>query len=62
LKKLDPTQGYLGQNWSLPTGGYQTLPIAPFDRFTGDRSTASWLLNAQYAADWQKFQAEGRIR
>jgi hypothetical protein len=62
LKKLDPAQGFLGQNWDLATGGYQQLPVAPLDQFSGDRPTASWLPNAAYAADWQRFQAEGRTR
>lgn len=61
LAELKPESGHLGQNWNAATGGYQTLPIAPFAEFTGDKSTASWLLNAAYAADWQTFQRDGQL-
>jgi len=37
------------------------LSIAPNADFTGDKSTASWLVNAAYAADWQAFQREGQV-
>jgi hypothetical protein len=53
--------GYLGQNWDPATGGYQTLPIAPFTSFTGDKTAASWLVDAAYAADWQAFQRDGAV-
>lgn len=29
--------------------------------FPADQSTASWLLNAAYAADWQAFQSSGSV-
>ncbi len=53
--------GHLGQNWNAATGGYQTLPVAPLAAFPGDKSTASWLLNAAYATDWQVFQRDGQL-
>jgi hypothetical protein len=43
-------------------GGYQTLNAAPFADFSGDKSTASWLINAAYAADWQAFHRDGEVR
>jgi dienelactone hydrolase len=61
LISLREEVGYLGQNWDAVQGCYQTLPLAPFASFSGDKAVASWLLNAEYAADWQKFQAEGRL-
>ena len=61
LNALSPESGYLGQNWDVAKGGYQDLPIAPFASFTGDKSTASWLINAAYAADWQAFQRDGEV-
>jgi hypothetical protein len=61
LNRLLPEQGYLGQNWDSLEGGYQTLPIAPFNGFAGDIATASWLINAEYAADWQAFQRDGEL-
>jgi hypothetical protein len=61
LLTLDPESGHLGQNWNATTGGYQTLPTAPRATFPADKSTASWLLNAAYAADWQTFQRDGQV-
>lgn len=62
LRTLAVETGYLGRNWDSVQGGYQTLSVAPFASFRGDQSTASWLINAAYAADWQAFQREGRIK
>ena len=61
LNEIKAESGHLGQNWKATTAGYQTLPIAPFREFTGDPSTASWLLNASFAADWQTFQRDGQL-
>lgn len=35
---------------------------ATFADFTDDKSTASWLLHADYAKDWQQFQSTGEIQ
>jgi hypothetical protein len=61
LRPLAIESGHLGENWAVQPGGYQKLSTAPFADFEGDRSTASWLLNAAYAADWQEFQHTGKI-
>lgn len=61
LHALSVDQGYLGQNWDPAQGGYQALTIAPYAEFSGDRRTASWLVNAAYAADWQAFQSRGEV-
>jgi hypothetical protein len=61
LKMPSPESGYLGENWESAKGGYQELKIAPFAEFSGDKSAASWLVNAAYAADWQAFQRDGEI-
>jgi hypothetical protein len=61
LNTLQQETGHLGDNWDASKGGYQTLPIAPFATFTGEKSTASWLINAAYAADWQAFQRDGQV-
>jgi hypothetical protein len=61
LNDLKAENGYLGQHWNVTQGGYQTLPIAPFADFSGDKSTASWLVNAAFAADWQAFQRDGKL-
>ncbi len=56
-----PESGYLGRNWDPAKGGYQTLPVAPFTDFSDDKSTASWLIDAEYAANWQQFQRDGKL-
>jgi hypothetical protein len=61
LAEIQTSQGHLGHNWKLDHGGYQTLSVAPFAEFTGDKSTASWLVNESFARDWQTFQAKGSI-
>ncbi|WP_395745089.1 hypothetical protein [Prosthecobacter sp.] len=61
LNALVLEKGSLGKNWDPAAGGYQTLMTAPFVSFTGDKDTASWLINAEYAADWQSFQKEGQV-
>jgi hypothetical protein len=61
LNEIKAESGQFGQNWNAKIGGYQTLPIAPFAEFAGDKSTASWLLNAAFAADWQTFQRDGQL-
>lgn len=61
LNALALESGHLGQNWDSTKGGYQTLTIAPFANFTAEKATASWLVNAAYAADWQAFQRDGHL-
>ena len=61
LKTPAVESGHLGQNWDSDKGGYQDLKIAPFVDFPADKATASWLINAAYAADWQAFQRGGEI-
>lgn len=61
LIALKHEAGHLGQNWNATKGGYQTLPTAPFADFTGEKFTASWLLNAALATDWQTFQRDGQL-
>jgi hypothetical protein len=64
VKLLKPAleSGHLGQNWSATKGGYQELPTALFATFPGDKATASWLLNAAFARDWQSFQKNGEVK
>jgi hypothetical protein len=62
LKSITTDQGQSGRNWDLKQGGYQTLEVASFAEFTGDRSSASWLINAAFVRDWQTFEARGSIR
>lgn len=61
LNALAVQSGHLGQNWDVAKGGYQALSIAPYADFTGDKAIASWLINADFASDWQAFQRDGQI-
>jgi hypothetical protein len=61
LNTLATESGHLGQNWDAAKGGYQNLSTAPFATFPGDKATASWLINAAYAADWQALQRDGEV-
>jgi hypothetical protein len=61
LTELQEESGHLGKNWNVAKGGYQDLPIAPFGAFTGEKSSASWLINAAFAKDWQAFQRDGQV-
>ncbi len=61
LREVALESGYLGQNWDLAQGGYQTLPVASFATFGGVKAGASWLLNEAFAKDWQAFQRDGQI-
>ncbi|RFC46151.1 MAG: hypothetical protein DVB28_000155 [Verrucomicrobia bacterium] len=62
LNTLAMENGHLGQNWDAAKGGYQNLSTKPFATFVGDKATASWLINAAYAADWLAFQRDGEVR
>jgi hypothetical protein len=61
LRSLTLESGHLGENWQPRPGGFQKLGTAPFAEYAGDKATASWLLNAAYADDWQAFQQLGEI-
>ncbi len=61
LTPLKPESGHLGQNWDPAVGGYQTLPVAPYASFAGEKEKASWLINAAFAADWRSFQRDGQV-
>jgi hypothetical protein len=62
LSPIDSRAGLLGTNWDATKGGYQNLSTAEYSDFAGDRSTASWLVNADYAADWRQFQKQGELK
>lgn len=61
LIALKSEQGYYGLNWDVAKGGYQKLTISPYHHDTELKLSASWLLNAEYATDWQQFQSEGIV-
>lgn len=62
LNALVAEKGLLGDNWNVAKGGYQRLGFAPFAEFAGDRAHASWLIDPDYAADWQAFQRDGQLK
>lgn len=61
LNELREEEGYLGKNWDEAKGGYQALPIGAHASFPHEKSTASWLINASFAADWHSFQRDGQV-
>ncbi|MFZ2657912.1 MAG: hypothetical protein WAX69_23470 [Victivallales bacterium] len=75
LIELQESQGWLGKNvegtrirlpnftwkWEKPVDVRQLLEIAPFAEFTGDKTRASWLPNADYARKWQEFCHTGVV-
>jgi hypothetical protein len=61
LATLAPEKGLLGRNWDVSKGGYQELPVGQFAAFSDDKASASWLINAAYAADWRAFQSKGSL-
>jgi hypothetical protein len=61
LNVIDSADGLLGNNWDPGKGGYQKLELAPVSDLSEDISGASWLINEDYAADWQMFQEVGHL-
>ncbi|MFM1996242.1 MAG: hypothetical protein RLZZ111_629 [Planctomycetota bacterium] len=53
--------GHLGTNWDLGQGGFQTLPVAGFRAYSGDKATASWFPDMVYAAEWQTFHRDDQV-
>jgi hypothetical protein len=62
LTPIESKQGHLGTPWDPVEGGYQDRTTAEYSAYAGDKSTASWLINADYAADWREFQQKGELR
>jgi hypothetical protein len=62
LTRPTESSGFIGKPWDSNSGGYQTLPITPFNSAPEpDRKVSPWLLNAEFAAEWQSFQATGDV-
>jgi hypothetical protein len=55
LKPVVIEQGWLGANYDREKGGQQELAIAPYADFKGDRTTANWLPDKQFAETWQLY-------
>lgn len=55
LKPIKIEDGWLGANYDIDTGGRQLLEIAPYAEFKGDKSTANWLMDEEFAKAWQAY-------
>ncbi len=55
LKPIKIEDGWLGATYDLETGGRQLLEIAPYAEFKGDKSTANWLMDEEFANVWQAY-------
>ena len=62
LRGLEVESGHLGTNWDSGLGGYQDLAVGPDAEYAGERETASWLVNGEFAADWRSFQRDGEVQ
>jgi len=60
LVEVSPASGYRGENWAAATGGVQTLEVAPANEFSGDAASASWLINEEFAREWQLFHQSAK--
>ena len=47
--------GWLGALYDVEKGGRQLLEIAPYAEFKGDKSTANWLMDEEFAKVWQAY-------
>jgi hypothetical protein len=55
LKPVDIEQGWLGAIYDRAQGGQQTLAIAPYAEYPGDKSVANWLPDRKFAEVWQLY-------
>ena len=58
LKPVEISSGWLGATYDVEKGGRQQLEIAPYAKFKGDKSTASWLPDEEFAQKWQAYGAK----
>lgn len=47
--------GWLGEIYNFDKGGRQLLEVAPFAEFSGDKSTANWFPDSEFAKAWQNY-------
>jgi hypothetical protein len=55
LKPVEIEQGWLGAIYDRAQGGQQTLAIAPYAEYPGDKSVANWLPDRKFAEVWQLY-------
>lgn len=59
LKPVKIKDGWLGEIYDFERGGRQKLTVTPYAKFKGDKSTANWLPDADFAKVWQAY---GKIK
>ncbi|MGJ8643914.1 MAG: hypothetical protein ACSHX9_10935 [Luteolibacter sp.] len=62
LKPIKIEDGWLGATYNLEEGGRQLLEIAPYAEFKGDKSTANWLMDEEFAKVWQKYAQTDHLK
>ncbi|WP_146599214.1 hypothetical protein [Novipirellula aureliae] len=55
LKPVDIEKGWLGDVYNFEKGGRQSLNVASYDQYEGDKSTANWLPDSTFAKAWQAY-------
>ena len=55
LKPVSIESGWLGATYDFDEGGRQLLDVAPYAEFTGDKSTANWFPDGEFAEAWQAY-------
>jgi hypothetical protein len=55
------SEGWLAGGYDRKAGGLQAPPVASYDAYTGDRSTANWLPDETFARQWLRFSETGSI-
>ena len=50
LQPLDESEGWLGN--------HNSFEIEAYENYSGDKSRASWLIDEEFAREWQRFQRE----
>jgi len=55
LKPLKIESGWLGGVYDKDKGGQQLLEVATYTDFTGDKSTANWLPDGEFARKWSVY-------
>ncbi|MDP4625872.1 MAG: hypothetical protein NWT08_12120 [Akkermansiaceae bacterium] len=62
LKPIKIEDGWLGATYNVDESGRQLLEIAPYAEFKGDKSTANWLMDEQFAKVWQKYAQTDHLK
>ncbi|MGJ8656599.1 MAG: hypothetical protein ACSHX6_09105 [Akkermansiaceae bacterium] len=55
LKLIKIEAGWMGTSYDVEVGGRQLLEVAPYAEFKGNKSTANWLMDEQFAKVWQAY-------